>query len=224
MLQQRDMQKEFEKQLVQAQLEVQEQTFGELGRELHDNVGQLISSAKLLLGMTERNLPQPPETLLTAQDTLGRAMQSLRALSKSLNTEWLKQFNVIENLNVEAERINAANNLHLTIQSSVSKIPLQPEQQVMLFRIIQEAIHNSMKHARAKSINIVIDPVRNDLRVVVADDGKGLDTSCKSKGVGMINMRHRVDLLHGKIEWRSEPGKGTSIEINLPLHINTTLP
>lgn len=216
------MQKEFEKQLVQAQVEVQEQTFGELGRELHDNVGQLISSAKLLLGMTERNLSQPPETLLTAQDTLGRAMQSLRALSKSLNTEWLKQFNVIENLHVEAERINAANTLRLNIQSSVSKIPLQPEQQVMLFRIIQEAIHNSMKHARAKSISIIIDTIGNDLQVIIADDGKGIDASSKSKGVGIMNMRHRIDLLHGTIKWHSEPGNGTTIEINLPL--NTTLP
>lgn len=216
-LRQKAMQQEFEKQLVQAQVEMQEQTFGELGRELHDNVGQLLSSAKLLLGITERSLPDPPETLITAEDTLGKAVQNLRALSKSLNTEWLNQFNLIENLHVETGRINAANNVQLNIESNVTNIWLRPEQQIMLFRIIQEAIQNGLNHAAAKVINIIINASERNLHITIEDNGNGFDVLQQSPGVGIINMQHRVTLLKGNIKWNSVLGKGTNIEIELPL-------
>lgn len=216
-LRQKAMQQEFEKQLAQAQVEIQEQTFDELGRELHDNVGQLLSSAKLLLGITERNLADPPETLITAQDTLGKAVQHLRALSKSLNTEWLNQFNVIENLYAETRRINAANNVQLRIESNVTNIWLRPEQQIMLFRIIQEAIQNGLNHAAAKVVNITINASEKNLHIAIQDDGKGFDIEQQSPGVGIMNMRHRVILLKGSIGWKSVLGEGTNIEIELPL-------
>lgn len=211
------MQKEFENQLMQAKVEVQEQTFGELGRELHDNVGQLLSSAKLLLGMTQRKLTNPPETLITAQDTLGQALQSLRSLSKSLNTEWLSQFNLIENLHAEAERINAARQLQLHVNSDAYELAMQTDQQLMLFRIVQEAVNNSMKHAQAQNIHISISAAKNKLKINVADDGQGFDMHARPNGVGMMNMRHRVKLLNGRVEWQSAIGSGTNIEITLPL-------
>ncbi|PTQ98232.1 histidine kinase [Mucilaginibacter yixingensis] len=214
---QKHMQKEFDNQLMQAKVEVQEQTFGELGRELHDNVGQLLSSAKLLLGITQRKLSDPPETLMTAQDTLGQALQSLRSLSKSLNTEWLSQFNLIENLHVEAERINAAGQLQVHVKSDAEQLSMQADQQLMLFRIVQEAMNNSIKHAQAKNIWMTISSGRNNLKISIADDGQGFDMNARPGGVGMMNMRHRVKLLNGRVEWRSEIGRGTTIEITLPL-------
>ncbi|MDR0792631.1 MAG: sensor histidine kinase [Chitinophagaceae bacterium] len=216
-LKQRALQKEFEQQLMQAQVEVQEQTMEDLGRELHDNVGQLISTAKMLLGMTERNLPDPPETLTVAQDTLGKALQSIRSLSKSLNKEWLKQFNVIENLHSEVERINATNDLRASMESAIMQCTLLPEQQVMLFRIIQEAIQNSIKHAKAKNIVVRIAEENKKLEAEISDDGVGFDMEKQSAGVGLMNIKHRVQLLKGNVTWQSKMNEGTCIKIVLPV-------
>ncbi len=107
----------YEQQLLQSQIEVQEATFSALGKELHDNIGQLLSSTKMLLGITQRNMPNTPDTLMTAEETLGKAINELRSLSKSLTKEWLEQFKLIENLQPEVARINSANEIHIFYQA-----------------------------------------------------------------------------------------------------------
>ena len=103
------MKAKYEQELLQSKLETQEQTFQQIGKELHDNVGQLLSTSRMLLGLTERSLPNPPDTLLTANATLGEAISELRSLSKSLDKEWLEQFSFTDNLQTEISRINAGN-------------------------------------------------------------------------------------------------------------------
>src|SRR6266513_5304855 len=92
------MKQTFEQTLLQSQIEVQEATFSILAKELHDNVGQLLSSSKMLLGITQRNFSNAPETLTIAEETLGKAITELRSLSKSIDKEWLEQFDLIDNL------------------------------------------------------------------------------------------------------------------------------
>ena len=114
-----ELQNSFQQEILKTQLETQEDTFYQVGEEIHDNIGQLLSSTKMLLGLTERSLPSIPDPLRTAQETLGKAISELRALSKSLNKEWLHQFNVIQNLETEIERINSSHVLKLELQSNV---------------------------------------------------------------------------------------------------------
>ena len=102
------MQQEFQQQLLQSQVEVQEHTFEQIGKELHDNVGQLLGSTRMLLGITERSLQQVPPTLSSANETLSKAIQEIRTLSKILNKEWLEQFSFQENLQAEIQRINSS--------------------------------------------------------------------------------------------------------------------
>ena len=207
----------FQSEILKTQLETQEETFYQIGEEIHDNIGQLLSSTKMLLGITERSLPSVPDPLKTAQETLGKAITELRALSKSLNKEWLHQFNVIQNLDTEIERINTAHIVKIELHTSVKTLPLSPESQVMLFRIIQEAIHNSVKHANAKTIGIAID-LNESILVRILDDGSGFDaTQSQHHGVGIINMKHRTLLLGGTIEWRLAEDRGTEVKIILPI-------
>lgn len=210
------MEEDFEKQLLQSQLETQEETLNQLSIEIHDNVGQLLNSTKLLIGLTQRSLTEPPETLLMADDTLAKAIQELRSLSKALNKEWLQQFNFIENLEAEITRINAAKNLqiHLFRPSALS---LEPDVQTILFRIVQEVLQNSIKHARAKNIEIKIKEDQHQLTIYIADDGTGFDEAQTSKSVGILNIKHRTKLLGGTVEWKSSITNGTSVTIQLPL-------
>jgi signal transduction histidine kinase len=211
------MQSNFEKTLLQSQIEVQEATFSALGKELHDNVGQLLSSTKMLLGVTERSLTTPPDTLITAQETLARAINELRSLSRSLTKEWLEQFNLIENLQAEVARNNSANDLQIFL-STPQILSVSPDKQIILFRIIQEALQNAIKHASAKNIAITITEDNTAITTIIKDDGSGFDTNDDIKGMGLMNMKQRTQLLDGSITWQSNADEGTVINITLPVN------
>jgi signal transduction histidine kinase len=204
----------FQQQMLQAQLETREETMGQLGKELHDNIGQLLNSTKLLIGITQRGLPQSPDTLVTADETLAKAIAEVRALSKSLNAEWLQQFDLIENLETEIKRINAAKTITITL-SHQGQVPFAAEQQIILFRMIQEALQNALKHAAPTAIHIDIS-LQNGLAITITDNGHGFDTGVASPGIGMMNIRQRTQLLSGTVHWQSAKDKGTTVTIHLP--------
>jgi signal transduction histidine kinase len=206
----------FHQEIRQIQMETQEETFYQIGEEIHDNIGQLLTSTKLLLSITERSLPGLPDPFHTAQETLAKAIHELRALSKSLNKEWLHQFNLIENLETETARINSANFIKASLVTSTRQVPRSAQDQVVLFRIIQEAIHNSIKHSDAKTVQIMIH-LNNGIQIIVSDDGSGLTVDRKTiDGVGIMNMKHRTEVLGGTIQWSSNISNGTDVEINIP--------
>jgi len=212
------MQSQFTEALLQSQLETHEATLHQISEEIHDNIGQLLSSTKMLLGITERNLDTIPDTLRTAEQTLGKAIQDLRSLSKSLNKEWLHQFNITDNLKMEVERINTSRNLLAEYFTSTTFLPMQAEAQVMLFRIVQEALQNTIKHANAKHITIRTLFGDEQITVTIDDDGIGMQQAETTKsGVGMMNMQHRTKLLGGTIDWKPLPEKGTQVLITLPV-------
>ena len=213
------MEADFEKQLLQSQLETQEETLNQLSTEIHDNVGQLLNSTKLLIGLTQRALQQPPETLAMADDTLAKAIQEIRSLSKSLNKEWLRQFNFIENLEAEITRINAARSLQIQLFRPEA-LSLMADEQIILFRIVQEVLQNAIKHAQAKKIDITIKENNRKLSICVADDGTGFDEAVILKSVGILNIKHRTHLLGGTVQWQSAINNGTSVTIQLPVNPN----
>jgi signal transduction histidine kinase len=209
------MQSDFATQLLQSQIEVQEQTFQQIGKELHDNVGQLLSTSRMLIGLAERSLDNPPDTLLIANVTLGQAITELRSLSKSLDKEWLEQFNFNENLQTEIERINASEKVKASYHQE-QEILLKPDEQTILFRIVQEAIQNAIKHANPTHIGITTEKEENKLHIRITDDGTGFEINAKGNGLGLNNMKHRTTLLGGTIVWEAVPEKGTTVVINLP--------
>ncbi len=212
------MQQQYNEALLQSQLETHEATLHQISEEIHDNIGQLLSSTKMLLGITEMNLDNTPDTLKTAEATLGKAIQDLRALSKSLNKEWLHQFNIVDNLKAEVERINAAQTIHAAYTTSTTFLPMPAEAQVMLFRIVQEALQNSIRHAGAQHIAIQTLFTDEHITVTVEDDGIGISEKGKPlSGVGIMNMQHRTKLLGGTIAWNALPLTGTQVLIVLPV-------
>lgn len=209
---------QFSKTLLQSQIEVQESTLSTLSKELHDNIGQLLSTAKMLLGITEINLNNPPDTLITANATVGKAINELRSLSKSLSKEWLEQFDLVENLTTEVNRINSADAVKLHL-SHPEKLSLEADKQIILFRIVQEAIQNAVKHSSAKNIYINIATQNNILTTTIKDDGSGFNQANVSDGVGIINMKHRAKLLGGMVEWQTT-NEGSTVLITLPAKQN----
>lgn len=211
----RKLEEEFNKQLLQSQMEVQENTFLHIGRELHDNVGQLLSTSRMLIGLTERLLEHPPDMLATANATLAKAINEIRSLSKSLDKEWLGQFNFSDNLLEEVNRINATNLIKATLNFN-HHLNLPSEKQIILFRIVQEAMQNAIKHGQCNQIKIESQRKEGRMEIIIKDDGKGFEINEINKGLGLDNMKHRVALLGGQISFKSIVGQGTTVNISLP--------
>jgi len=211
------MKPEFKNELLQIKLETQQYSIQQASREIHDNIGQLLSSTKMLMSVGFTELSTIPDALKTAEQTIGKAIQDLRFLSKSLNKEWLNKFDLIENLEAEKERVNAAGNVQVSFASEFEILPLQSEEQVMLFHLVQEILQNSIKHAAAKNITIQIKNKDNFFELGIKDDGKGFDAEAlKKESPGLRNMEYRVQLLNGTMQWKSEENAGPGISILVP--------
>jgi signal transduction histidine kinase len=213
-IEKKELSNQFQRELLKTRLEAQEETLNQLGTDLHDNIGQILSSAKIMIGMAEVS-EAPTAHLQQAGETISKAIRELRAMSKALNTEWLEKFNLIENLQAETDRITASKALLMTLQHPPS-ITLPVDRQIMLFRIVQEAMQNSIKHSKASHISIVAKQENNNLEVSITDNGKGFDVNDVAiQGVGVTNIRHRAQLMGGIATWNSS-SEGTTVSIQLP--------
>jgi signal transduction histidine kinase len=210
------MKKDLEQQLLQSRIEVQEQTFQQIGKELHDNVGQLLSTSRMLIGLTERELKNPPDTLLTANATLGQAINEIRSLAKSLDKEWLERFSFSENIQTVIDRINAGELIKASYEEQ-EPLLLPSDEQIILFRIVQEAVQNAVKHANPLSISILLQKEEEGYSIQIKDNGRGFDTATVKRNMGLTNMEHRIHLLKGRVAVQSSPGKGTEVKLFLPL-------
>ncbi|GHN01061.1 hypothetical protein WSM22_25500 [Cytophagales bacterium WSM2-2] len=214
----KQLQNQYNEELLKTRLEAQEETLNWLGKELHDNLGQLLNSSKVLIGVAQRT-GDMKETLTTANDTLSQAIAEVRNLSKSLSNEWLEQFSFIENLKAEANRINATREIVMTLEHP-EKIVLPRDRQLMLFRMVQEAFQNSLKHGQASRIRIAAQQDDGSVKVTVEDDGKGFDADLGKSGFGMNSIRHRASLMGGTAHWKSGT-QGTTVHIQLPQNSKT---
>ncbi len=213
-LQQEAMKVNFEKQLLQSRVEVQEATLHTLSMELHDNINQLLSSANYLLRSGFRELEVVPSNLIEAGETIVKASSAIRTLSRSLNKEWLEKFDIIEKLEGEIDRMNRFGKIKFHL-SGIDQVNLSNEKQLLLFRIIQEAIQNCTKHSKAANIFISLLKEDHNLIITIADDGIGIGPKLQKDGMGMMNMRQRTQLMGGSIEWNAK-AKGCEVRLVLP--------
>ncbi|MBS1664780.1 MAG: sensor histidine kinase [Bacteroidetes bacterium] len=209
----------FDEQLMQARLEVQEQAFTYISEEIHDNVGQLLSLAKMQLGsIGDGELDE--QLLLGARENLARAIRDLRNLSKSLHAAHIMNVGIRKAAEEEGLRITKAGVLEVSVTSEGTEHTIPEDKQLILFRIIQECLQNCVKHAEATFVNIGFTWYPDQLRVRVRDDGKGFDPESTLKGpangLGLHNIRNRARLTGGSGIISSAPGEGTTVTVLMP--------
>lgn len=215
-VQQKIQEERFNQEILHNRIEVQEATFKSVGVELHDNVGQLISTALMLVNMTEGELKVVPPKLSAAASTLYRCVVELRSLSKSLNKDWLEQFELEQNLSTEVDRINISGELQVELSSIDENLPLLPGHQFLLFRIIQEGIQNVLRHAWASRLTITIRVKTYEVETILKDNGAGFNTKAKATGIGIPNMKQRALAMGGNAKWISN-ASGTHVIISIPI-------
>ena len=222
------MQAAFAQEILQSQLEVQNQTLQYVGQELHDNLGQLLSVVRFGLNSLEENPlatgvhPQISET----NDVVAQAINDLRALSKSLDGDFVQDFGLSESLAHELQRIKRTRRFEpdLTIQGEPYSLGYQKE--IVLFRIVQEVLNNAMKHAEAKHLGVILQYKPAQFTLSISDDGKGFDyeritqQELSKAGAGLRNIRRRSELIGGTCTYQTAPNQGTKVLIELAVEPN----
>jgi signal transduction histidine kinase len=201
---------EHEKTLLNIENEIQQETLAQVGRELHDNIGQLLSLAKLNLNSSK------PEKQAEGKDYINQIIKEVRALSKTLNLDWVESTSMDDFISQQLSKIQSTGFCQISFDSDQSFNDLQKDQKLVLIRVIQECLNNAIKHAQPDQISIRVFHDGNSRKIEITDDGKGFDTSQKSEGSGMFNLFKRMETIGGKFNVTSTVGKGTQIILELP--------
>ncbi len=195
-----------------------------LARDLHDAVTQSIFSMTLItrtaLILQERDPQQVKDKLLQLQELAQAALEEMRGLIYQLRTLSVEEDGLYPVLQKFVADVNERDNLHITLNSIPETLPLMPVQQQELYRIIQEAVNNVVKHARANSVAIDFSITETDLSVAVIDDGAGFEPGRLNSDrthIGLDSMRERAQELGGTLAIESQPGTGTKIKVVVPI-------
>jgi signal transduction histidine kinase len=218
-LKQRETQKRFEEEISKSKFEIQEQALQNISWEIHDNVGQLLSVAKMQLNMIQYTLPEEnQESIQETGEIISKSLQELRSLAKSLNPENIKNKGLITSITQEIERYNRLNFIKATLNVSENYYNLSNEKEIILFRILQEFCNNTLKYSKAKNLKISLNFEENELNITAEDNGIGFDINDTSKqlGIGLMNIKSRAELIGAKIDLKSKENSGTKLYISCP--------
>jgi two-component system NarL family sensor kinase len=205
---------QYEQALLQSQLEIQEQTLKTISAEIHDNIGQVLSLVTIHLNTIISSQPADNK-LLHTKDLVKKAINDLRNLSKTINSDWIIKeglFNAIQNELQELEKTG----LFTTRFNYDTSYDFSNEQTLMLYRMIQEIINNTIKHSKANQLDVCVSEENSFINIELKDNGIGfLPHEIKSNGVGLFNLENRTKLIGGNLKIVSAPQKGTSIIISI---------
>lgn len=204
------MKAEYEKTLVDIENEIQQDTLSHIGRELHDNIGQLLSLAKLNFNSAR------PEKKVEGQNILNQAIQEVRGLSKTLNLDWVEEISLEEFILQQLKKIESTGFCDTKLVNEGVSLEMNKDHKLVLIRVIQEVLNNAIKHASPDSIEVLIRKNGIGNLILIKDNGKGFDTSKASEGSGMTNLKKRMKTIGGDFQITSQIQKGTEIKLSLP--------
>ena len=217
----------YKQTLLQTQLEIQEQTFQNISQEIHDNIGQVLTLAKLNLNTIDPNIPNPTnEKVIRSKELVSKAISDLRNLSKSLNTDLIKELGLYEIVQRELIMVSKSGQFQANFSGEGEPYRFDKQKELIIFRIFQELLHNIIKHSKANTINVELSYSAGLFNLKVYDDGLGFDTQRlsteQSFGLGLRNMQNRAALIGASLNLTSMPGKGTTVCLTLPIPESTT--
>lgn len=207
-------------------IEAQEQERKKLSREIHDGPAQMLANVMMRSDLIERVQRErgPDEALVEIRSLkvmVRNALYEVRRIIYDLRPMALDDLGLVPTLRKylqTTEDYNTGVHLNFVNLGQVKRLPSDME--VALFRLVQEAVQNSLKHAEPKQVQVKLSISKEMVTVVVKDDGKGFDSSIQKEGsFGLVGMRERVELLEGEMTIDSQPGAGTLVFIQIPYHL-----
>lgn len=199
-------------------IQVQEKERQELGKELHDNITQLLATAKLLMNTIKKRPEMTVELLDKSTGLIDKSIDELRLLSKSLVAPELQHQSLKASVLslIEDLQLGAPFRIHLH-QDGLRETALSQQKKLMLYRIVQEGLNNTIKHAKAKNVTIAFHQKNRGLELLIKDDGVGFDASKSASGIGLKNISNRLQIEGGTFQFDTAPGKGCQLKVSIPV-------
>jgi signal transduction histidine kinase len=213
----------YEKTLLNTQLEIQEQSFQNISREIHDHICLNLTLAKLnLVTLNPNNRQQAADHISSSIDILGKSIHELSDISHSMNPEVIESYGLIKALEMELEKMKKPELFRISFNVTGSPIFMDSQKELVIFRIVQEAFNNILKHAKANHVLLQLYYNEDHMEATVQDDGAGFipgqlsDNGTAKHHSGLMNMKKRAQLINGSCAIDSQPGKGTTIQLSIP--------
>ena len=216
------LKQELDKQklVAQAVVNAQEKERAEIGKELHDNVNQILSTAKLYLELARTEEDERLDLINRSTDNISNAINEIRNISRSLVPPSVGDLGLIDSIQDLVENIRATKRLQVSFnyEGEIDEL-LDEKRKLMLFRIVQEQVNNVLRHSHATHLQILLNAAGNLIDLTISDDGQGFDMEKVKlkKGVGLSNIISRAELFNGKVAIKTAPGKGCLLNINVPI-------
>lgn len=209
-----DMKNKYEQELLRSQLEIQEQTLRTISQEIHDNIGQVLSLAKLRLHTLPVNYTD--EDIQPTKDLISKSISDLRDLSKSLNPDRIADIGLMESIRHELQLLQKTHMMETFFEVKGAMQRLPPEKEIIVFRIFQEIMNNTIRHSQATVFNLLMEYGEDRMKLVLSDNGIGFDAGA-DKGLGLRSMNNRAKMISADFNIASEKNNGTVTTLNVPL-------
>jgi signal transduction histidine kinase len=199
-------------------IETEEQERTRIGRELHDDINQRLAMLAIELEQLPENPSEVPSRVQELRKQTIEISDDVQALSHELDSSKLERLGAIRGIRSWCREFGDRQKMEIDFNSDIaSDLPL--EVGVCLFRVLQEALHNVVKHSGVKRIEVQLSEHLNDVHLIVTDQGRGFDVEAaiQGQGLGLTSMQERVRLLNGSIEIQSKPIGGTAVYVRIPL-------
>ena len=211
---------ELEKTYLTSQMEIHENTLQYIGMELHDNLGQVLSSVKIKLAMIMQQ-DDSNKDLSEVHQLVSSSINEVRGLSRTLNKDHFQNFGLIEAIEIELKRYKRWEIIQSHFKYNSEVVLNHDKDHLILFRILQEFFANTIRHAKAQNLWVKIEKREEKLYIEAQDDGIGIENvEMKSKGAGLLNMHRRAQMINTDIDLKSSPGNGTVIQLCYPCELN----
>lgn len=214
---------EYRKQneILRIRLEVEERAVNLISYEIHDNINQVLGIVRMQLLNAMRQESKVAANMIIEEscDRLKYAVTQLRELSHILSSKAVSKMGLVNMIKKELAYIRSTTMLECHFQSNEEELPLSAEQELLVSRIIQEALNNIIRHARATAIEVAIDVSEDHIIFAITDNGIGMDVAelLDNEGVGFTNLRARLEILKGSMEIKSGKGDGTTLVFTIPV-------
>ncbi|RYG17580.1 MAG: two-component sensor histidine kinase, partial [Chitinophagaceae bacterium] len=196
------------------------QTMQHIGREIHDNVGQKLTLASLYAQQLIYENERSPnnDKIENIGEIINHSLKELRHLSKSLTDNTIEEGNITHLLEQECERIKELRKFNVNLELTNEELVLPYQTKNVILRVAQEFLQNSMKYANCKTLSVSVAKVNHELKIVLSDDGVGFDVeNTNENGIGLINMKKRVELIGGRYLLQSTENEGTKLTISIAI-------
>ena len=217
------MKMDHEKVQLQTQLDIQQNVLQNISREIHDNIGLSLTLAKLsLLTIDHGDQLQRKTAIGFVIDLIAKTIEELQDIPKNFGTDTISNIGLATALELETEKIQRSQTHNISFIRNGEPSFIEPNSELVLFRIAQEALNNILQHAKAQNIQIELLYAPDNVSLSICDDGVGFDWNDKKitsneKMSGLKNMKMRANLIQGDLTINSNSTSGTTITITAPL-------